>query len=186
MKMRIRTTLTLLLLILFITPVAADVQELGELLPLLSQSELNALIDGEILDGKTIGGGSITQFFVAGSEAGLHASEAENADDSFSIVALSFIPYGPRLKAMDRASRQLAIFNTIRAISTQEGRVHLMAGRQQAEIAHRAFSYMEDEKNLNKLLPDPVATTFPTVSRLCLPAGHLLRWQPLPPYLHQQ
>lgn len=162
MKMRIRTTLTLLLLILFITPVAADVQELGELLPLLSQSELNALIDGEILDGKTIGGGSITQFFVAGSEAGLHASEAENADDSFSIAALSFIPYGPRLKAMDRASRQLAIFNTIRAISTQEGVEYISwrAGNKPKLLIERS-AYMEDEKNLNKLLPDPVATTFP-------------------------
>lgn len=162
MKTHTRASLVLILLALVSTPVAAGVNELGAVLPNLSKGELNELNDGVIIDGSTIGGGIISQFFVAGTEAGRNASKAETADDSFSIAALSFIPYGPKLKAMDSKSRQLAIFNTIRAISTQEGIEYISwrAGNKPKLLIERS-AYMEDEKNLNTLLPDPVATIFP-------------------------
>lgn len=131
-------------------------------LPLLDEGAYQALADGEILDAETIGGSMIDHLFVPGTEASRRSSIAQSADNSFSIAAVSYIPYGPKLKAMETKERQLAVFNTIRAISTQEGITYIShrAGNKPKVLIEKS-SYMEDEKNLNRLLPDPVATVFP-------------------------
>ena len=162
MRTHTKFLLVALAVLIFLSPVFATGDELKALLPLLSESELHALDQGEIIDGRTIGGGSIRQFFVSGTNAERYALNAEHSDDSFSIAALSFIPYGPALMAMDSMSRQLTIFNAIRSISTQEGIEYISwrAGNKPKLLIERS-AYMENDKNLNTLLPDPVATTFP-------------------------
>jgi hypothetical protein len=160
MRMRTKFSIALLCIITLSLPLVAD--DLKAALPALSEGQVNQLRGGTILDASTIGGGQITHFFVRGTRAYSKALDAQNADNSFTIAAVSFIPYGATLQAMDGLERQLAVFNAIRAISTQEGIEYISwrAGNKPKLLIERS-SYMEDEKNLNKLLPDPVATVFP-------------------------
>jgi hypothetical protein len=152
----------LLVLLLLSVPLLATEGVLRQLLPSLSDTQIKELLAGEILDGSTIGGGSISQYFVKGTEAAQSASLAERATDGFSIAAVSYIPYTPTLANLDHHTRQLTIFNTIRAISTQEGIEYISwrAGNKPKLLIERS-AYMEDDKNLNKLLPDPVAVALP-------------------------
>lgn len=150
-------------LLCFPFTLSADAETLGMLLPNLSEADYRNLLDGNIIDGRTIGGTSITQYFVSGTEAEKHAEIAQKAESGFSIAALSYIPYGPKLKAMDPKTRQLEIFNTIRAISTQEGITYISyrAGNVPKVLIEKS-SYMADDRNLNNLLEDPVATVIPS------------------------
>ncbi len=160
--MKKRILIFLLVCFWFLMGVFAGNEEIKRALPRLSQSEHQELLDGKIVDGKTIDGGQILHYFVEGTEAAKQASLAQQADTGFSIAAVSYIPYGPKLKAMDIQSRQLAIFNAIRAISTQEGLTYISwrAGNKPKLLMEKS-AYMENEKDLNKLLPDPVATELP-------------------------
>lgn len=160
--MKVRGLVLMLLCSLCISGVWAAEADIRQALPSLSEAEYQELLGGVIVDGRTIGGGSILPYVVPGTEAFKRATEAQKAEGGFSIAAVSYIPYGPKLKAMDAKTRQLAIFNKIRAISTQEGLTYISwrAGNQPKVLIEKS-SYMEDDKNLNKLLPDPVVTTFP-------------------------
>ncbi len=136
--------------------------EVRQALPSLSESQYKDLERGAIIDGRSVKGEPIAQFFVEGSEASSRAKLAQNMADGFSIAAVSYIPYGQKLQSMDASERQLTIFNKIRAISTQEGLTYISwrAGNK-PKVLIETSSYMEDDRNLNKLLPDPIATTFP-------------------------
>jgi hypothetical protein len=160
--MKVRALVLMLLLSLSCSGVWAAEADIQKALPSLSEAEYQELLGGVIVDGSTIGGGSILPYVVPGTEAFKRATEAQKAEGGFSIAAVSYIPYGPKLKAMDARTRQLAIFNKIRAISTQEGITYISwrAGNKPKVLIEKS-SYMEDDKNLNKLLPDPIATTFP-------------------------
>jgi len=160
--MKVRAFMLMLLLSLSCSGVWAAEADIQKALPSLSEAEYQELLGGVIVDGSTIGGGSILPYVVPGTEAAKRAAQAQNAEGGFSIAAVSYIPYGPKLKAMDMKTRQLAIFNKIRAISTQEGLTYISwrAGNKPKVLIEKS-SYMEDDKNLNNLLPDPIATTFP-------------------------
>jgi len=136
--------------------------EVMQALPLLDEAAYQALEKGEILDAETVGGAQITQLFVPGTEASCRSFVAQNAENGFSIAAVSYIPYGPKLKNMNTEERQLTVFNAIRGISTQEGLTYIShrAGNKPKVLIEKS-SYMKDEKNLNQLLADPIATVFP-------------------------
>ncbi|MBI9095412.1 MAG: hypothetical protein JEY71_11065 [Sphaerochaeta sp.] len=135
-------------------------------LPSLSESQYKALEKGSIIDVRSVNGEPLTQLFVQGSEAFSRAKLAQGMEDGFSIAAVSYIPYGSKLQALDASERQLAIFNKIRAISTQEGLTYISwrAGNKPKVLIEKS-SYMEDERNLNTLLPDPIATTLPRTAQ---------------------
>lgn len=136
--------------------------EIRQALPSLSENQYAKLEAGAIIDGRSSNGEPLTQFFVAGSEAQARARLAQQIEDGFSIAAVSYIPYESRLQAMSDSERQLAIFNKIRAISTQEGLTYISwrAGNKPKVLIEKS-AYMEDDRNLNQLLPDPIATIFP-------------------------
>lgn len=138
------------------------VTEIEQALPHLEANQYTKLKAGEIVHGESWESLPLTRFFVEGSEAAKQAGLAQKLEDGFSIAAVSYIPYGPKLQAMSEEERQLALFNSIRAISTQEGLTYISwrAGNKPKVLIDKS-AYMEDDRNLNKLLPDPVATTFP-------------------------
>jgi hypothetical protein len=146
-------------------PLFAQTNELRDALPNLSDDQYLQLSTGALIYGLTIDGQSISQYFVQGTEAAAQALLAEGIEKGFALGAVSYIPYTPVLKAMDRPERQLAIFNKIRAISTQEGLTYISwrAGNKEKLLIERS-AYMEDSKNLNKMLPDPIATVFPATA----------------------
>ncbi len=140
----------------------ADSSEVRSVLPQLTDAEYQQLDSGEMITAKGYEGSKIEQYFVPQTTAYDRALAKQDIQDGFSVAALSYIPYGPKLKAMSSTERQLTIFNAIRAISTQEGLTYISwrAGNIPKVLIERS-SYMADEKNMNNLLPDPVATTFP-------------------------
>ncbi len=157
----------LLLLIVFLAPMLllADAG-LENALPLLGESEYRRLLDGEILESNTIGGKKILPFFVPETTAYTKAVQAEEVVDGFSVAAVSYIPFPSSYDGLTTLERQLRLFNTMRSISTQEGIEYISyrAGNKPKLLIERS-SYMEDGKNLNKLLPDPVATVFPLAAQ---------------------
>lgn len=157
-----KSLLVVVLFALYIVPLFAN-SGIQQALPLLDADQVEQLLKRQTLNGSTIDGGKITQFFVPGTEAYARAKMAESATNGFSIAAVCYIPYGPKLKQMTTVERQLSIFNHIRAISTQEGLMYISwrAGNKPKLLIEKS-SYMEDEKNLNTLLADPIASTLPT------------------------
>ncbi len=154
--------LIMTLLFLVMTGASAGNDELRAALPMLSDAEIAQLANGEMVYGISLDGPSIARYFVPGSEAAARAVVAQEIEKGFALGAVNYIPYTPALQSMDPLARQLAIFNKIRAISTQEGITYIShrAGDKERTLIERS-SYMEDDRNLNTLLPDPVATVFP-------------------------
>ncbi|MFA7560148.1 MAG: DUF6675 family protein [Sphaerochaeta sp.] len=154
-------TLIVSILLLLMVPLFAETG-LATALPGLNEEQYLQLLDGEILEATTINGQHILQLFVPGSVMYSKAVEAEKPNDGFSVAAVSYIPFPRSYEKLSTLDRQLKLFNTLRAISTQEGIEYIShrAGNKPKLLIERS-SYMEDEKNLNKLLPDPVATAFP-------------------------
>ncbi|NCB01007.1 MAG: hypothetical protein EOM67_02435 [Spirochaetia bacterium] len=133
-----------------------------EILPQLDDLSYEALLKGEIISSTTLEGNKITQFFPPNTYGEKNAAIAQLGENSFSLTALSYIPYGPKLKAMSKEERQLAIFNTMRAISTQEGITYISfrAGNKPRVLIEKS-RYIEGPKNRTSNIPDPVETTFP-------------------------
>jgi hypothetical protein len=144
------------------TSVWAGSEELRAALPMLSDAEYEQLSRTEMVYGISLTGPPIIRYFVPGTEAARRALLVQDIEKGFALGAVNYIPYTPALKAMDQGERQLAIFNKIRAISTQEGVTYIShrAGDKERTLIERS-SYMEDDRNLNRLLPDPVVTVFP-------------------------
>ncbi|AEV28909.1 hypothetical protein SpiGrapes_1086 [Sphaerochaeta pleomorpha str. Grapes] len=131
-------------------------------LPDLDEKTLQMLLEGEIISAKTLNGGTVKQLAPVGSKAYQQAFEAEAKENSFSIAAVSYIPYPDNLKDLDSNQRQLVVFNKLRALSTQVGITYIShrAGDKPKVLIEKCY-YMEDDKNLNVHLADPVVTEFP-------------------------
>ena len=131
-------------------------------LPDLDDDAIQMLLNGEIISAKTLSGGTVTQLAPIGSKAFQQALGAEKKENSFSIAAVSYIPYPDSLKDLDTNQRQLVVFNKIRALSTQVGITYIShrAGDKPKVLIEKCW-YMEDEKNLNVHLEDPVVSEFP-------------------------
>ncbi|NMA23696.1 MAG: hypothetical protein GX938_09365, partial [Spirochaetales bacterium] len=165
MKMHIdgatRRLLVFVLVLLVVGQVSLWAAEgaIKKALPQLTESEYQLLLDGEILHDVN---DKILKYFVKGTEASQRALQAQNIEKGFVLGAVSYIPYTPAMKKMDASTRQLAIFNKIRQISTQEGLTYISwrAGNKEKLLIERS-SYMADQKNLNNLLPDPVVNQLP-------------------------
>ncbi len=88
----------------------ADASEIRSALPQLSQEQYQALESGEMINEYALDGESLTQYFVKGSEATSELSRYNQLKMVFSVAAVSYIPYGEKLQAMEKDERQLAIF----------------------------------------------------------------------------
>lgn len=152
----------LLLISIASTALHAASGEIRRALPSLTEQQYSQLSDGEMVYGLTTNGGTIGQFFPSDSEVAKRALVAQQIEKGFALGAVSYIPYPPTLSGMGQAERQVAIFNALRAISTQEGLTYISwrAGNKEKLLIERS-SYMADSKNLNTLLPDPVVSVLP-------------------------
>jgi hypothetical protein len=152
----------LCLSLLFLSATASAQTTIQSVLPDLDENFIDKLVSGEMLGGRTLGGQTITQFAPIGSKAYSQALKAETQENSFSIVSVKYIPYPDNLKELETKERQLVLFNKIRALSTQIGITYIShrAGNKPRVLIDKCY-YMEDSKNLNIMLPDPVATEFP-------------------------
>ncbi|NLV29025.1 MAG: hypothetical protein GXY57_02555 [Erysipelotrichaceae bacterium] len=154
-----RCTLSLLLLIVLLSPMASA-RVLEEVFPQLSQSQIQVLLDGKMLQSQTLQG-PIEQFAPSGSMAYHETIKASALNNAFSICAVTYIPYPEHMKTMDQEQRQVEIFNTIRSISTQEGLMYIShrAGNVPKVLIEKSW-YLETPSS-RKGLPDPVVPAVP-------------------------
>lgn len=157
-----RLWMIVLLSLLSLMFLSAGNNELRSALPGLTEHEYTLLEEGGNLFGGKSDGQNITRFFILGSEAYRQAQQAGAPSSGFALSAVTYVPYTDTLSAMGMQQRQLSIFNAVRALSTQEGLTYISrrAGYKPRVLIQKS-SYMEDERNLNRLLADPVATEFP-------------------------
>ena len=148
MLMNKRFLFIVLLCLLCVAGLFAAPDEVRKALPNLTEAEYQALEEGQMVYGRTIDGGKIAQYFVEGSEAAKRATLAQAQESGFSIGAVSYIPYSAALKNKQPLARQLAIFNAIRAISTQEGLTYISwrAGNKEKVLIEKS-SYMRLEES---------------------------------------
>lgn len=152
-----RVSMILLLVFMFLASLGAN-QSLHNVLPQLNQNELDALLQGELLEGQSFNT-DIERFAPRDSRAYLETVRALLMDNAFSICALAYIPYPEALQTLSEEERQVALFNLIRAISTQEGLEYISyrAGNKPKTLIEK--SYYVDSPKGKVVLPDPVVDT---------------------------
>ena len=137
--------------------------QLSELLPELSASDIRELYAGELLEAQTLRG-SIVHLAPADSLALDRTRKVEAFTDGFTINSLVYMPYPDSFAGMTLEERMLDVFNRMRAISTQEGITYISHRR--GEVPHtliRDSYYIADERG-KRALPDPVAAELPAHS----------------------
>jgi hypothetical protein len=156
--MRVKRLVVTLLLCVFLVPLFSLTLE--DVLPALSRDQIEQLYAGELVEGKSFSY-DVKILAPQGSISEQHLVEALQKPESFTVVSLSYIPYSEVMRAMTSAQRQLYIFNTMRAISTQEGITYISyrAGNKPKELIEKSW-YLATPKSRSSL-PDPVSSTVP-------------------------
>lgn len=139
---------------------------LEDILPDLTEEDYEKLRDGEILEARTLDG-PINQLAPQGSLANLHTVRmeriaAEDEEKGFSINNLSLVPYPEHYESLSVEERQLEIFNTMRAVSTQEGITYISYRRgNEPHPLIRDSWYLETPRSRGRE-PDPVVDELPS------------------------
>ena len=137
---------------------------LEELLPSLSSEEIAMLRSEEIVSEYSFRA-DISRMTAKDSIAEENLQRSLAIDNSFTVLSLSYIEYPEYMKAMSEEDRLLAMYNTIRSISTQEGIQYISyrAGNKPRTLIEKSW-YVESEKSKKDKLPDPVSDSVPSSS----------------------
>ncbi len=158
MLCRYRVCSVLLLLVLVFSQVFAETIE--KAVPTLTEAQVQQLLLGEMVRGRSFNE-DVLLLVPQDSIAYEHLKGALEKPDSFSVVSLIFVPYPASMKQMSPQERQLHIFNTMRAISTQEGITYIShrAGNKPRELIEKSW-YLETPRSRSGM-PDPVSRFVP-------------------------
>ena len=120
---------------------------LESVVPNISAQQLQSLRSGDIIKATSYNE-DITQYAPVDSYALTHLKESLNLKDSFTVISTILIPYPPKINHLDEGSRQIAIFNTMRSISTQEGITYIShrAGNKPKVLIEKSW-YLETPKS---------------------------------------
>lgn len=126
----------------------------------LTKGQIQELRSGEIVKGESFED-DVMLLVPDGTIASQHLRGSLLKPESFTVVSLTYVPYPDYMKGMSEEERQVKIFNTMRAISTQEGITYIShrAGNKPKVLIEKSW-YLEDEKSRSGL-PDPVSDTVP-------------------------
>ncbi len=154
------TVILFSLCVLLCSPMTLISYSLEDALPLLSESQIGSLREGEVLSGETLKG-PIAHLAPEGSLAAGKVKELEVLEEGFSITNLSYIPYPREFASLTHEQRMLSVFNTMRSVSTQEGITYISFRRgNEPHLLIRDSWYLETQRSRRRL-PDPVASTLP-------------------------
>lgn len=158
MLCRYRVCGVLLLLVLVFTQVGAET--IKEAVPTLTDEQVQQLLLGEMVRGRSFNE-DVLLLVPHDSIAYEHLKRALEKPDSFSVVSLIFVPYSESLQQMSPQERQLHIFNTMRAISTQEGITYIShrAGNKPRVLIEKSW-YLETPRSRSGM-PDPISAFVP-------------------------
>jgi hypothetical protein len=149
-----------LILLVLLVSVSLFAQTAKDVVPSLSESQLADLLAGKLIKGASFSD-DVMALVPEDTIAQKHLREALAKPDSFTVVSLSYVPYPEGMKDMSIAERQVAIFNTMRSISTQEGITYIShrAGNKPKVLFEKSW-YLETP-NSRKGLSDPVSSWVP-------------------------
>lgn len=147
-----------LILLVLLAPLGA--RSLGEALPQLSEEQLTSLQEGKMLSGRSFEG-KIDHLVPTETIMCEHLLTLLEVPDSFSVVSLRYIPYNDKLDAMSVEERQVYLYNTMRAVSTQEGITYISyrAGNKPKTLIEKSW-YLESPDS-RSAIDDPVSTVVP-------------------------
>jgi hypothetical protein len=159
MKRRILVGLCALFILL---PLSA-LQTVEQALPKLNAEQLAILRSGEQLETSNLDGETLLPFVPVGTEADRKAQKSEVLTDGFAVASVALIPYPEAWKNMDVETRELAIFNTMRKVSTQAGITYIShrAGDKPRTLFKKSY-YISDPEDKKSQIPDPVVDKVPT------------------------
>lgn len=126
----------------------------------LTDQEYQDLRSWKVLEAQTLDG-PIHQYAPQGSLAQKRAMELEQHEEGFSISSVSYMPYPYSFSSMTMEEKKLAVYNTMRRVSTQEGITYISHRR--GEVPHvliRDSWYLQTPRSRGRL-PDPVAEVLP-------------------------
>ncbi|MCR4675737.1 MAG: hypothetical protein K5634_00730 [Sphaerochaetaceae bacterium] len=131
--------------------------------PNVDRQYIDLLVEGTNLNNTTLEGGTIYQLAPQGTLAYQRAKEAEQEENSFSIITTSFIAYPENWKKMSFEEKRLCLFNILTSISTQEGITYISrtAGGKPKTLFSESF-VVTDPKNKKSRTEDPVFTEVPS------------------------
>ena len=149
-----------LLFLLMILTTSLFAQRAVDAVPQLSEIQLADLLGGKLIKGASFSD-DVMALVPEDTIAQEHLRDALGKPDSFTVVSLSYVPYPDNMKEMSSAERQVAIFNTMRSISTQEGITYIShrAGNKPKVLIEKSW-YLEGPKS-RKGLSDPVSSWVP-------------------------
>ncbi|MCK9471612.1 MAG: hypothetical protein M0Q88_07665 [Bacilli bacterium] len=157
-KSQIKVKLVVLFLLAFAIPLFGST--IAEVLPNLTTNQIENLRKENQLRGISFKE-DINQLVPINSLAEKHLTEYLNKDDSFTVIALNFIPFPKQMESMGEFEKQLFIFNTMRSISTQEGITYIShrAGNKEKLLIEKSW-YLETPKSRSGI-DDPFSYNVP-------------------------
>ncbi len=157
-----RTAIIILLLAVCLAAFAAPT--LSEMLPTLTESQMNKLLSGKTIEALTTKKQSLLAIAPSGSQGAALAEKADGMTSGFAVAGLSYIPYPESFAKMTEEERNLAVYNIIRSISTQKGITYIshMAGDKPVVLFEDSY-LLSNPNKLDSKLPDPVATKVPSM-----------------------
>ncbi len=157
--MHIKKTTVLLLVLFFAVFPAFCLSSLRDVLPELTDAQIQSLLEGGTIEAYTVGGEKTSVLAPTGSIAYNMAFDTESLDYAFSEALVSFVPYNDRYKSMSRDESYLEVFNTMQKISTLVGityRSHSSGGAQEVLFSEAS---MLSSSNKKDKIADPVYTS---------------------------
>lgn len=154
--MHIKKTIVILLVLLLSVIPAFCLSSLREVLPDLSEEQIQKLLEGGTIEAYTVGGEKTSSLAAKNSIAYNMAFDTENLDYAFSQALVSFVPYNDKFTTMSEEEAYLEVFNTMQKISTVVGityRSHKSDGGQEVLFSDAS---MLSSSNKNSRIPDPV------------------------------
>lgn len=136
--MHIKKTIVILLVLLLSVIPAFCLSSLREVLPDLSEEQIQKLLEGGTIEAYTVGGEKTSSLAAKNSIAYNMAFDTENLDYAFSQALVSFVPYNDKFTTMSEEEAYLEVFNTMQKISTVVGITY----RSTNQMVGRRFSFL--------------------------------------------
>ena len=135
---------------------------LYEVLPNATESQLDALYSGEIVETSTLNQANITIVMPEKSVFNSVGQEAQKATTGFAENLTVLLPYPMAWGGLTQEEIQIELLNLMRSVSTQEGITYIShrAGDKPKVLFEKSW-YLSDSSDWKSKIDDPVVTELP-------------------------
>ncbi len=141
---------------------AFSADRLEDVLPRLGGQQLDDLRAGRMIEASTLEGTPIVDILPMSSFIYRTADLSVKESNGFSVALAALFPYPESWETMPDGERQLAVFNLMRSVSTQEGVTYIShrAGDKPKTLFEKSW-YLSNPGDKKSKTADPVATVLP-------------------------